>query len=79
MGSDRDVAALQVAALQVQRRSDMQVIRAPRETQIGHGRTLEEHSKVLGALVSGQVAMMEHLKAITDRLGITPPGHSSEE
>jgi hypothetical protein len=75
VGSDRDVAALQV-----QRRSDMQVIRALRDTQLEHGKTLEahtktltEHSKLLGALVSGQVAMMEQLQAITNHLGITPP------
>jgi hypothetical protein len=57
----------------------MQVIRALRETQIEHGRTLEEHGKLLGALVSGQVAMMEQLGAITGHLGITPPGQPFEE
>jgi hypothetical protein len=79
--------------LQVQRRSDMQVIRALRDTQLDHGRTLEahtrtlethtrtlaEHGKLLGALVSGQVAMMAQLRAITDHLGVIPPGKSSEE
>lgn len=75
VGSDRDVAALQV-----QRRADMQVIRALRDTQLEHGKTLDshtktlaEHGKLLGALVSGQVAMMEQLQAITNHLGITPP------
>ncbi|MBX7551588.1 hypothetical protein ABZX95_31085 [Streptomyces sp. NPDC004232] len=88
VGADRDVAALQV-----QRRADMQVIRALRDTQLEHGKTLEahtktlaEHGKLLGALVSGQVAMMEQIGtlttqvgAITDHLGIAPPGQPQEE
>ncbi|MER6385318.1 hypothetical protein ACWDBD_00865 [Streptomyces sp. NPDC001118] len=88
VGSDSDVAALQV-----QRRADMQVIRALRDTQLEHGKTLEahgktlqEHSKLLGALVSGQVAMMEQLGSLTtqvgaiiDHLGITPPEQPREE
>ncbi|MCN9239590.1 hypothetical protein NGF19_02125 [Streptomyces sp. RY43-2] len=65
----------------------MQLIRALRDTQLEHGKALEaqskaleahtktltEHGKLLGALVSGQVAMMEQLQAITDHLGVTPP------
>ncbi|OIK04542.1 hypothetical protein [Streptomyces monashensis] len=88
VGADRDVAALQV-----QRRADMQVIRALRETQLEHGKTLAEHGKLLGALVSGQVAMMEQIGtltgqvgslttqvgAITDHLGIAPPEQPREE
>lgn len=88
VGSDRDVAALQV-----QRRSDMQLIRALRDTQLeqgktldahtrmleAHTRTLTEHGRVLGALVSGQVAMMQHLQAITEHLGITPPEQPHED
>ncbi|MEU8692300.1 hypothetical protein [Streptomyces sp. NPDC048665] len=81
VGADRDVAALQV-----QRRADMQVIRALRDTQLEHGKTLAEHGKLLGALVSGQVAMMEQIGtlttqvgAITDHLGIAPPGQPQEE
>ncbi|MEO3765885.1 hypothetical protein [Streptomyces sp. B8F3] len=68
VNSDRDVAALQE-----QRRADIQLLQALRQTQLeqgkvleAHGKTLLEHSKVLGVLVSGQVAIMEHL-------GITPP------
>ncbi|ALO93640.1 hypothetical protein SHL15_2489 [Streptomyces hygroscopicus subsp. limoneus] len=81
VGSDSDVAALQV-----QRRADMQVIRALRDTQLehgkvlaAHGKTLHEHGKLLGALVSGQVAMTEQLQAITDHLGVTPPGQPREQ
>lgn len=74
VGSDSDVAALQV-----QRRADMQVIRALRDTQLKHGKTLEEHGKLLGALVSGQVAMMEQLQAITHHLGISAPEQPGEE
>ncbi|MFE1195886.1 hypothetical protein ACFW6E_24360 [Streptomyces olivaceoviridis] len=88
VGSDSDVAALQV-----QRRADMQVIRALRDTQLEHGKVLEahgkvleahtktlhEHGKLLGALVSGQVAMTEQLQAITDHLGVTPPGQPREQ
>ncbi|MFC3576733.1 hypothetical protein ACFOZ0_26320 [Streptomyces yaanensis] len=80
LDSDRDVAALQE-----QRQADMRLIRAVRDTQLEHGKTLEahtrtlaEHGKLLGALVSGQVAMMEQLQAITDHLGSTPPDESSE-
>ncbi|WP_128376809.1 hypothetical protein [Streptomyces cavernae] len=87
VSSDRDVAALQE-----QRRADIQLIRALRETQLGQGKTLEahtrtleahtktltEHSKLLGALVTGQVAMMEQLQTITDHLGITPPERPQE-
>jgi hypothetical protein len=43
------------------------------KTLEAHTKTLTEHSKLLGALVSGQVAMMEQLQAITNHLGITPP------
>ncbi|MBV7697750.1 hypothetical protein [Streptomyces sp. TRM70350] len=75
VGSDSDVAALQV-----QRRTDIQVIRALRDTQLEHGeilkahtKTLAEHGKLLGALVSGQVALMRQVGAIMDHLGITPP------
>jgi hypothetical protein len=75
VGSDSDVAALQV-----QRRADMQVIRALRDTQLEHGKTLTEHTKtltehgkLLGALVFGQVAMMEQIGAISAHLGIEPP------
>ncbi|MFC3346103.1 hypothetical protein ACFOOM_01345 [Streptomyces echinoruber] len=87
VGSDRDVAALQV-----QRRADMQVIRALRETQLEHGRTLEahtrtlaEHSELLGALVAGQAQQGRLLQslatgqaAILDHLGITPPEQPQE-
>lgn len=82
VGSDRDVAALQE-----QRRADMQLIRALRDTQLEQGRTLQQHSELLGALVAGQVehsrVLAEHSKAlrslalgqsaILDHLGITPP------
>lgn len=75
VNSDRDVAALQE-----QRRADIQLLQALRQTQLeqgkileahskaleAHGKTLLEHSQVLGVLVSGQVAIMEHL-------GINPP------
>ncbi|MEU7298868.1 hypothetical protein [Streptomyces sp. NPDC007206] len=78
VNSDRDVAALQE-----QRRADMQLMQALRQTQLEHSKTLAEHSKLLGALVSGQVAMMEqleslttHVGAITNHLGIAPPGQS---
>ncbi|WP_229887031.1 hypothetical protein [Streptomyces olivaceoviridis] len=64
----------------------MQVIRALRDTQLEHGKaleahtkTLQEHGKLLGALVSGQVAMMEQLQAITDHLGVTPPGQPRDQ
>ncbi|MGN5378599.1 hypothetical protein ACQ4WX_17550 [Streptomyces lasalocidi] len=80
VNSDRDVAALQE-----QRRADVQLMQALRQTQLEHGKTLEEHSKLLGALVSGQVAMMEqigtlttHVGAITDHLGIAPPEQPQE-
>lgn len=82
VGSDSDVAALHV-----QRRADMQVIRALRDTQLEHGKTLKEHSELLAALVTGQVAqgkaLADHSEmsrtlaagqaAILDHLGITPP------
>ncbi|MEU5088036.1 hypothetical protein [Streptomyces sp. NPDC021356] len=74
VNSDRDVAALQQ-----QRRADVQLMQALRTTQLEHSKTLAEHSNVLGALVAGQVAMMEHLQAITDHLGITPPEQSSQD
>ncbi|MEU8586902.1 hypothetical protein AB0C59_07835 [Streptomyces sp. NPDC048664] len=50
VGADQDVAALQQ-----QRRADMQVIRALRDTQLEQGRTLKQHGELLGALVAGQV------------------------
>ncbi|WP_245766846.1 hypothetical protein [Streptomyces colonosanans] len=63
----------------------MQLIRALRDTQLEHGKTLEahaealtEHGELLGALASGQVAMTEQLQAITGHLGITPPDAPSE-
>ncbi|MER5542984.1 hypothetical protein ABT072_11165 [Streptomyces sp. NPDC002589] len=88
VNSDRDVAALQE-----QRRADMQLMQALRQTQLEHSKmlvahgkvleahtkTLEEHSKLLGALVSGQVAMMEQFQAITSHFGITPPEQPREE
>jgi uncharacterized protein involved in exopolysaccharide biosynthesis len=88
VNSDRDVAALQE-----QRRADVQLMQALRRTQLEHGKTLEahtktlaEHGKLLGALVSGQVAMMERIGtlttqvgAITDHLGIAPPEQPQEE
>ncbi|GAA2106253.1 hypothetical protein [Streptomyces synnematoformans] len=75
VNSDRDVAALQE-----QRRADIQLFQALRQTQLeqgkvldshskvldSHSKTLEEHGKLLNALVSGQVAIMEHL-------GMNPP------
>ncbi|MFI2199885.1 hypothetical protein ACH47Z_03680 [Streptomyces sp. NPDC020192] len=68
-----------VAALQEQRRADVQLMQALRQTQLEHGKTLDahtktltEHSKLLGALVAGQVAIMEHL-------GIAPPEQPREE
>lgn len=54
VNSDRDVAAFQE-----QRRADIQLLQALRQTQL-------EQGKVLGVLVSGQVAIMEHL-------GMNPP------
>ncbi|MGV9344268.1 hypothetical protein ACWDSD_05535 [Streptomyces spiralis] len=81
VNSDRDVAALQE-----QRRADVQLMQALRQTQLEHSKmleahtkTLHEHGKVLGALVSGQVAMMEQLQALTAHFGITPPGQSAGE
>ncbi|OLZ66542.1 hypothetical protein AV521_26960 [Streptomyces sp. IMTB 2501] len=81
VNSDRDVAALQE-----QRRADMQLMQALRQTQLEHTKTLEEHGKLLGALVSGQVAMMEQVGSLTtqvgaiiDHLGITPPEQPREE
>ncbi|MER6067388.1 hypothetical protein ABT187_00710 [Streptomyces sp. NPDC001817] len=88
VNSDRDVAALQE-----QRRADVQLMQALRQTQLehskvleAHSKTLEEHSKLLGALVSGQVAMMEqlgslsaHVGAITNHLGIAAPDQSPED
>ncbi|MGW7786962.1 hypothetical protein [Streptomyces tricolor] len=75
VNSDRDVAALRE-----QRRADVQLMQALRQTQLEHSKTLEEHGKLLGALVSGQIAMMEQIGtlttrvgAITEHLGITPP------
>jgi hypothetical protein len=67
VNSDRDVAALQE-----QRRADVQLMQALRQTQLEHSKTLAEHSKLLGALVAGQVAIMEHL-------GIAPPDQSPED
>ncbi|MFF0727946.1 hypothetical protein [Streptomyces sp. NPDC004134] len=68
VNSDRDVAALQE-----QRRADIQLLQALRQTQLEQSKTLEthtktlvEHGKVLGVLLTGQVAMMEHL-------GMNPP------
>jgi Tfp pilus assembly protein PilN len=55
-----------VAALQDHRRTDVQLLQALRTTQLDHGKILEEHSRLLGVLVSGQVAIMEHL-------GMNPP------
>ncbi|WP_369389009.1 hypothetical protein AB5J72_16480 [Streptomyces sp. CG1] len=88
VNSDRDVAALQE-----QRRADMQLMQALRQTQLEHSKTLQEHSKLLGALVSSQVAMTEQLGSLTaqvgslttqvgaiiDHLGITPPEQPREE
>jgi hypothetical protein len=82
VGSDRDVAALQE-----QRRADMQLIRALRDTQLEHGRTLHQHGELMGALVAGQVEhgriLAEHSgmlrslaagqAAVLDHLGIAPP------
>ncbi|MFD1661051.1 hypothetical protein ACFSL4_23305 [Streptomyces caeni] len=62
-----------MAALQVRRRVGMQVIRALRDTRLERGKTLAEHGKLLGALVSGQVAMTKQLQAITDHFRIRPP------
>lgn len=73
VNSDRDVAALQE-----QRRADIQLFQALRQTQLEQGKVLEahskmllEHGKLLGALVSGQVAIMEHL-------GMNPPETAAE-
>ena len=73
VNSDRDVAALQE-----QRRADVQLMQALRQTQLEHGRTLAEHSKVLGALVSGQVALMQQVGAIMGHLGIEAPARPEE-
>ncbi|MFF4485298.1 hypothetical protein ACFY0F_02185 [Streptomyces sp. NPDC001544] len=74
VNSDRDVAALQE-----QRRADVQLMQALRQTQLEHSKaleahtkTLEEHGKLLGALVTGQVAIMQHL-------GITPSEQPQDE
>ncbi|MFF4757215.1 hypothetical protein [Streptomyces sp. NPDC001292] len=63
-----------MAALQEQRRADVQLMQGLRQTQLEHSKALEahtktlaEHGKLLGALVAGQVAIMEHM-------GINPPG-----
>ncbi|CAM5482774.1 MULTISPECIES: hypothetical protein [Streptomyces] len=72
---------------------EVEMIRTLRDTQLEHGKllethgkaleahtkTLQEHGKLLGALVSGQVAMMEQLQAVTDHLGVTPPEQPGEE
>ncbi|MER6531684.1 hypothetical protein [Streptomyces sp. NPDC001508] len=69
-----------MAALQEQRRADVQLMQALRQTQLehsktltAHSKTLAEHSKLLGALVSGQVAMMEQIGAVAGHLGVEPP------
>jgi DNA-nicking Smr family endonuclease len=70
VNSDRDTAALQE-----QRRADVQLLllQALRQTQLDQNRVLETHglalteqSTVLGALLAGQVAIMQ-------QLGIEPP------
>ncbi|MFF3915586.1 hypothetical protein ACFYZB_19185 [Streptomyces sp. NPDC001852] len=68
------------------RRADVQLMQALRQTQLEHSKVLEAHSKLLGALVSGQVAMMEqlgslsaHVGAITNHLGIAAPDQSPED
>jgi NADPH-dependent ferric siderophore reductase len=79
--SDRDVAALQE-----QRRADVQLMQALRQTQLEHSKTLEAHTrtltepgKLLGALVSGQVALIRQVGAIMQHLGIEPPEQSPQE
>ncbi|MDN0194379.1 hypothetical protein [Streptomyces sp. S.PNR 29] len=57
----------------------MQLIRALRDTQLEQGKTLEEHGKLLGALVSGQVALMQQVGTSMEHLGITPPEQSPGE
>ncbi|MBD0425181.1 hypothetical protein AB0L35_01500 [Streptomyces sp. NPDC052309] len=81
VNSDRDVAALQE-----QRRADVQLMQALRMTQLEHSKVLEahtktlaEHGKLLGALVSGQVALMDQVGAIMDHLGVTPPERPAED
>ncbi|GHH83924.1 hypothetical protein [Streptomyces capitiformicae] len=63
VSSDRDVAALQE-----QRRADRQLFHALRETQLEHGKTLREHSELLGVLVKGQIEhgkiLAEHTKVL---------------
>jgi hypothetical protein len=72
-GSDRDVATLRE-----QRRADMQLIRALRDTQLEHGRTLQQHGKLMGALVAGQVEhgriLAEHSRILAEHGG-TLAGH----
>lgn len=72
-------AAQDVAALQQQRRADMQLIHAVRDTQLEQGRTLKQHSELLGALVAGQVehgrVLAEHSKTLAEH-GKTLGEHS---
>ncbi|MFF3910082.1 hypothetical protein ACFYZJ_29835 [Streptomyces sp. NPDC001848] len=48
----------------------MQLIRALRDTQLEQGRTLQQHSELLGALVAGQVehgkVLAEHSKVLAE-------------
>lgn len=50
----------------------MQLIRALRDTQLEHGRTLQQHGELMGALVAGQV---EHGRILAEHSGILA-GHS---
>jgi chromosome segregation ATPase len=52
VNSDRDVAALQE-----QRRADMQLLQDLRTTQIEHGRTLKELGTTVGVLLTGQIEL----------------------
>jgi hypothetical protein len=85
---DRDVAALQE-----QRRADMQLLQALRTTQVEHTKTLRELGTTTAVLLTGQIELTrvqdEHSKmlraltagqaAILDHLGITPPEQSPEK
>ncbi|EST24201.1 hypothetical protein [Streptomyces roseochromogenus] len=63
VNSDRDVAALQE-----QRRADMQLLQALRTTQIEHGKTLRELGTTAGVLLTGQIELARVQDKHTEKL-----------
>ncbi|MEU2924785.1 hypothetical protein ABZ636_06940 [Streptomyces sp. NPDC007251] len=63
VNSDRDVAALQE-----QRRADMQLLQALRSTQIEHGKTLRELGTTVGVLLTGQIELARVQDKHTEKL-----------